>query len=131
MSLYAVYAPAKGIESLKDADKVVAVRDGFSWPAFILTGFWLLFYRQWMGFAVYVALFLAVAVLMQMMGFGGGTELLVGLCVSFWFGIEAPMMRMRALEKQNFKLARFVDASSPEQAYAAFFSPPSMVSFSR
>lgn len=68
-------------------DAVRFVKEGFSWPAFFFTGFWLLWKRLWIEFLIFLTLIVALELAFQAVGIsqalGGLGSLVVGLVLGF------------------------------------------------
>ena len=61
MTLYSVYEPPSEAQDLEDrADSLVFVKEGFSWPALFVPGFWLLYRRMWLELVLFLGLFLVL-----------------------------------------------------------------------
>jgi len=57
VTVYSVYEPPFEADGLDDpADGLAFVKDGFSWPALLLPGFWLIYQRMWIELIAFVAL---------------------------------------------------------------------------
>ena len=66
-----IYTAHRKTEYLReeDADRAVLfVRDGFSWFAFFIPFFWLIWHRLWLALAVYLVLAVGLAVLAKFTG---------------------------------------------------------------
>ena len=61
MTLYSVYEPPGEAQDLEDrADSLVFVKEGFSWPALFVPGFWLLYRCMWLELVLFLGLFLVL-----------------------------------------------------------------------
>ena len=61
MTLYSVYEPPSEAQDLEDrADSLVFVKEGFSWPALFVPGFWLLYRCMWLELVLFLGLFLVL-----------------------------------------------------------------------
>ena len=97
----AAYIVMKGPEPDKE-DTVVFIRDGFTWLAFLVPVFWLLWHRLW----IEAALALAATVLLSGLGEWAGLGVhasLLSLLVSLFFGLEAASLRARALGRRGWR----------------------------
>lgn len=111
-------ADARGRVALEEA---VLLKDGFSLPAFIFTGFWLLAKRLWLALAVFVALWAAI-------GFGGrwlgldplALALAQGL-IGLFLGLEGHALIERKLVRKGFSVAGVVEARDEDAAERRFF----------
>ncbi|MEZ5775925.1 MAG: DUF2628 domain-containing protein [Hyphomicrobiaceae bacterium] len=64
MSLYTVHAPVPpGDLSALDPADIVLVKDGFSWPAFMFGGLWLLVLGMWRELLAFLVLAVAGSML--------------------------------------------------------------------
>ena len=80
MPTFTVHAPPprKG-DTASAAERFMFVRDGFYVWAFVLAPFWLLRYRLWLAFAIYVVVSIALAVVLRLTGAGATVQFLTGL----------------------------------------------------
>lgn len=73
MRIYTVFTPSHfegtNASAAKDAE---AVKEGFSWPAFVLSGFWALWHRLWLAALIY---FSANVILGALLIFAGADTL--------------------------------------------------------
>src|SRR5260221_8049135 len=51
---YLVFEPQAGNHTPEEAERVVFLREKFSWPAFVFGPLWLLWNRLWLGFAFWL-----------------------------------------------------------------------------
>ncbi len=70
MATFLVFEPADGKRTQTAAERVVFLREKFSPWAFIFTPFWLLRYRLWLGFLVWLVAFVAISWIGSWLGFG-------------------------------------------------------------
>ena len=64
MRIFTVHLRRHGLDPDHD---LIVVKEGFSWPAFFLTGFWALCQRLWLAAAL---MFAAVAAICPALAFG-------------------------------------------------------------
>jgi hypothetical protein len=114
MRIYTLHKP-------KDpALEVVPVKEGFSWPAFVLSPVWALWHRLWfwaIGFA------LANVVLGWVLTTAGSNELAqntASLALALIIGWTANDIRRRSLTKRGFEESAVLVADNKETAIARF-----------
>ncbi len=106
----------------EDGKGVVFVKDGFSWPAFLIPFFWMLWHRLWLPLVGYVA----AVVLIVLAGYGfswpenltGG----IGLLANLFFGFEGNNFRRWALAKRGYDEVADIVADNGEEASYRFFA---------
>ena len=122
MTIYSVYELPDGARDPEDrADGLVFVKDGFSWPALLVPGFWLLYHRMWLELVVFVALF---ALLGWMFGPGGEGQILFGwlsVALIVLFAFEANELRCAALERRGYSEAGTAIGQGRDAAELGFF----------
>lgn len=123
MRHYAVYHKAHDPEDiLARAVQAEFVRDsGFSFAALMFQGLWLLAHRLWLGFAIYLGVFLAVsfaAALTQ------GTIFAVLIPITFFvlFAFEANDLRASYLTATGYRLAGLVSGRTLDVCERKFFA---------
>jgi hypothetical protein len=104
VTLYSVYEPpGEARDPEERAEALVFVRHGFSWPALLVPGLWLLYQRMWLELVAFVALFALLGWVFDPSDDQGQTLfgcLSVALIVLFAF--EANDLRGAALERQGY-----------------------------
>jgi hypothetical protein len=113
MAVYVVMEPPGGLGA--DAAEVQLLRDGFSWPAFLVPPLWLLWHRLW---PEALGAFLAMAAL-SALGEASGHGAIgsaMSLLVSFFVGLEGQGMRIAALFRNGWREWGAVEAGSREDA---------------
>ena len=121
MATYLVFEPADGARTQANAERVVFLREKFSVFAFILTPFWLLRYRLWLAFLVWLVAFGVITISGNLLGFGPYTSLAASFFPSLFFGLEAANLRARKLLRKGYRDAGAVIAEDLETAEVRFF----------
>ena len=121
MATYLVFEPADGVRSQANAERVVFLREKFSVFAFIFTPFWLLRHRLWLGFLIWLVLFIAITVAGNLLGFGPWSALAAMYFPALIFGLEGVNLRARKLIRKGYRDAGVVIAEDLETAERRFF----------
>jgi hypothetical protein len=122
MSVYTVHEPpVRSADPLPDAERIVFVRDGFSFWAFLLAPLWMLWHRMWLVLAGYVIV--AVALETALAAFGGARAAasILGLFISLLVGLEASTLRRFTLRRRRWKNVGIVSGDDVEDAERRFF----------
>ena len=118
MRVYTVhYRPAS---PSPDRDAVL-VKEGFCWPAFIVTAPWALWHRMWLAFVVMLAAGVALEVAVEFAGLDVVTAAAAGLGYSLFVGSEANDWRRRSLARRGYTMAGIVAAANHDAALRRFF----------
>jgi len=123
MPTYTVFAPPpwKG-EATSAADRFVFVRDGFYFWAFLLTPFWLLRYRLWLAFVLYLVASIALAAVMKIAATPPSVQFLAEFLVALLIGFEAASIRRRKLAWKGWSMLGFAVGDDLEMAERRFFT---------
>ncbi|NBN65645.1 DUF2628 domain-containing protein [Pannonibacter tanglangensis] len=126
MSVYMVMLPPEadaaapsGLPSPRAADRVVFVRDGFSAPAFVLSGLWMLWNRLWLPFLGYLVLTLGLE--LGTLALGTSVPGVAAFCASLLIGLEAGTLRRWQLERRGYRFVAVVEAGSLPEAEIRYF----------
>jgi hypothetical protein len=122
MPTYAVYEPPmRKRKSPDNADRLVFVRDGFSFGAFLFGGLWMMWRRLWLVLIIYVLAVAALEYGMRRLGVGIGARVLVQLLVALLIGMEAATFRRWALLRRGWRDCGVVIGNDRELAERRFF----------
>ncbi len=118
MRIYTVHA-RPGVPG-EDRDAVL-VKEGFSWPAFLVAPLWALHHRQWLGLVAYAvaATLLGLAAAGAALGEAVGSVLALGFAILV--GASANDWRRRTLAREGYGLAGVVVAPDLESAEERWF----------
>ena len=125
MLTYTAHRQADAIlpDQVDDGRDLVFIKDGFSWPGFLIPFFWLIWHRLWLPLAVYLA---AVALLALaghvVFSLPDGLMTCLGLLLNLFVGLEGNNFRRRALAKRGFEEIADIVADNSETASYRFFS---------
>jgi hypothetical protein len=123
MPTYTVHQPPpRHGEAASAPERVVFVRDGFHFWAFVLTPFWLLRYRLWLAFAIYLAASILLGLGLRLTGASSTVQFLAGALVALLIGLEAATFRRSKLTRRGWKMLGFVVDEDGEMAERRFFA---------
>lgn len=112
---------------LADPRAVVLVRDGFSWPAALLTVPWALAHRLWFVALGAAGLQLGLALLPGLTGLQPGSAVIAGLGLAAAFGWHASDLRTRDLWRRGYRVDGMVVARVLEDAERRYFAERRLV----
>jgi Protein of unknown function (DUF2628) len=118
---YLVFVPQAENHTPEEAERVVFLREKFSWPAFVLGPLWLLWNRLWLGLAFWlaaVALIGAAVTALKLESFVAAIFLAVP---SLILAFEATLLQQQKLVANGFREAGVVIAEDIESAERRFF----------
>jgi hypothetical protein len=122
MSVYTVYAPPpKRGQFAPQPERFVFVRDRFSFWAFLLPPLWMLRYRLWLAFILYVIVFGAIEVVLAATGASRGTMFTAAVLLSVLVGLEAGTLRRFAMRRRGWSNVGVVLGDDIESAERRFF----------
>ena len=123
MRFYTIHAPRRPWASTETSvEEARAVKDGFSWPAFVFSFVWALWHRLWLVAAAIFAAEFAVGMLVGLIGFGGLVNGVVSLGIALVVGWLANDLRRDHLERQGLTDLGVVIAASGEDAIERYFN---------
>jgi hypothetical protein len=103
-----------------DSD-IVFVKDGFSWPAFFLTGIWALWHRLWFFALIVFASGFAVSFVSDALDLDPLTDAALGLAWAVLVAWEANDARRRALARRDYDVEDIVLGQNLPQVEHRFF----------
>ena len=122
MSIYTVHMPPSMAEkSAPDPERLVFVRDGFSFWAFLLTPAWILWHGLWLVFLGYLVVAVLLAVGLHTIGASTGVMLASAALLSLLVGFEAATLRRLTLARRRWKNVGIVVGDDMESAERRFF----------
>jgi Protein of unknown function (DUF2628) len=114
MASWIVMEPAGSGRAANAADAAF-IRDGFSFPAFLLPPLWLLWHRLWIEAALAIAALVLAAGLERLTGLAVAAPLL-WLLVSLFIGLEGNALRIAALGRRGWRNWGVVEARKLDDA---------------
>ena len=116
MRIYTVHVP--------DEDPVVraeAVKEGFSWPAFVFSVVWALWHGLWLAAIVFLAAILGLGLLIDTFGGDALIQGVVSLGLALIIGWTANDVRRHKLRKKGFAHRSAIIADTGEAAIRRYF----------
>jgi hypothetical protein len=99
--------PNPPADRIERADKLVFVKDGFSWLAALFAPLWMLVHRLWWALLGYVLVLVALRSMQEFGVFNESTTGLIIFALNLLVGFEAHTLRRWALAARVAMLARF------------------------
>jgi hypothetical protein len=121
MAAYSVFAPPLSHGGAAGVERFRFVRDGFSWPAFILGPIWMLFHRLVLVVLLWLAVVLVLGVVTRLFGVPAGTASLAFLLLALLIGLEASTLQSWTLKRRGWREIGIVVADELEAAERRFF----------
>jgi Protein of unknown function (DUF2628) len=122
MSIYTVHEPPSTDEqAAPDPERLVFVRDGFSFWAFLLTPAWMLWHGLWLVFLGYLVVAALLAVGLHAIGASTGVTLATAALLALLVGFEAATLRRLTLARRRWRNVGIVVGDDMESAERRFF----------
>jgi Protein of unknown function (DUF2628) len=122
VTLYSVFEPPAAVRDPEDrAEALVFVKEGFSWPALLVPGLWLLYQSMWLELISFLFLF---ALLAWVFGPSEQGQAMLGwtsVALIVLFAFEANDLRRVALERRGYRQLGSAVGSDSDAAELAFF----------
>ncbi|HEY0234577.1 MAG TPA: DUF2628 domain-containing protein [Afipia sp.] len=122
MAVYTVHAPASfGVDVRTTPDRIVFIRDGFYFWAFIAAVLWLIWHRLWLATLGYLVLMVALQLALIALGAGDGVQLVVFAVIALLTGLEAGSLWRWTLARRKWRQIGVVVARNQREAEQRFF----------
>ena len=122
MSIYTVHEPPlRAGAAAPEPERYVFVRDGFSFWAFLFGPLWMLRYRMWLVFVLYVVTALALEGLVAVASGSDAWVAAIGFLIALWVGLEAGTLRRFTLHHRGWKDVSVISGEDCEAAERRFF----------
>jgi hypothetical protein len=118
---YLVFEPQAANRTPEEAERVVFLRETFSWPALVFGPLWLLWNRLWLGFAFWLAAVGLIAAAIATFHLGTVAASVALAVPSLILAFEATLLRQQKLVASGFREAGVVLAEDIEGAERRFF----------
>ncbi|MCL4766113.1 MAG: DUF2628 domain-containing protein [Hyphomicrobiaceae bacterium] len=122
MQAYTVHeAPNRPANRLKRAERLVFVREGFSWMAALFAPLWMLWHRMWLVLLLYVVAVAALDAALLEAGVSTQWVALGTLAVHLALGFEAGALRRWKLDRRGWRTLGVVTGHSESDCERRFF----------
>ncbi len=122
MRIYSVHIKRTGSDIGRDPDRgLVLVKEGFSWPAFLLSGLWALWHRMWLWASVMIAANVALNLMFYVLGGDSVTQGALSFGVAVIIGMVGNDLRRRSLSFKDYREFGVVAAEDLPSAECRFF----------
>lgn len=122
MAVYTVHAPASfGVDVRTTPDRIVFVRDGFYFWAFVAAFIWLLWHRLWLAALGYLVLVIAVQLALMVLGISNAAQFAVFFVIALLTGLEAGSLWRWTLTRRKWRQLGVVTARNQREAEQRFF----------
>lgn len=122
MALYSVYEPdAPPPDLVARGERLVFVKDGFSWPALFAAPLWLIYHRMWLGLAIFIG---GLLLLDFVLSLSRASEAIAGWAVLAYlllFAMEANDLRRYSAEWKGHRFVGMAFGGNREEAEVNFF----------
>jgi len=120
MATWLAYQPPEDTTDAA-AQKTVFIKDGVSLGALAIPALWLLFRRMWLVFLAWLAVSIAIALLIPTLG---PVVAVLSTLFTIGFALEANTLRGWTLERKGYRLVGIIDADTRDDAELRHFSRP-------
>jgi hypothetical protein len=122
MPVFTVHEPPRrAADAVADPERIVFVRDGFSFWAFLFTVLWMARYRMWLVLLLYLVIAVGGENALHYSGVGTAGIALAGFAASLLIGMEAATLRRFSLRRRGFRDIGIVSGEDLEDAERRFF----------
>ena len=122
MRTYTIHEePQPLADRVERAERLVFVKDGFSWAAALFAPFWFLLYRLWWPLVAYVAISAAFQIAQQTVRLDARWLGLAGVALGLLIGFEADTLRRWGLERRGWRMIGTVTGVSTVDCERRFF----------
>ena len=112
MRLYSLEVRGPGLE---EADFAL-VKEGFSWPNFILAPLWFLWHRLWLAFGLYLIAYLLLAFLLSLLPLNELQQSVFAFAAALVLAWHANDIRRWTLRRQGYRFCGVVAAYNNDDA---------------
>jgi hypothetical protein len=113
MAIFTVHAPEGGLGEAIGADRLVYVREGFSWGALVVPFLWAPWNGLWMVFSGWLAVTLVLQGVEWLAPTAGAV---LSLAFGLWFAASARDLQRWSLDRRGHRLVGVVEARNRDDA---------------
>jgi hypothetical protein len=121
MAIFTVHIPPTAAGARPEPERIVFLRDGFSWPAFFFGPFWLVWRRAWLAAGLWTLLLVIVALIAWKLRVPRDAMSWAGLALAAWLGFEGVRLVAWSLARRGYVERDIVVGDDVEEAEEVFF----------
>ena len=121
MKTFLVFEPQAGSRTPEEAERVVFLREKFSWPALFFGPLWLIWHRLWLALVFWCAAEALIGAGARALHIRPSVTILALIAPSLIIAFEAPLLRQYRLIARGHREAGVVIADDIESAERRFF----------
>jgi len=121
MASFTVHTPALAAGEQPSPEKIVFLRDGFSWPALLFGPLWLAWNRAWLAAAVCFVAMLVLSVAGAKLGLSEEALSLVNIAIGVALGFEGSRLIAWTPARRGYREAAVVSADNRDEAEEIYF----------
>lgn len=120
---FTIYEPPNPpADRIERAERLVFIKDGFSFPALLFGPFWLLFNRMWAVLALYLVIAFAMSMTLEWLKVASIWTSLAGIALNFIVALEGDSIRRWTLERNGYRFIGTVVGLSTAECERRFFA---------
>jgi hypothetical protein len=124
MHTYTVHEPSDGpADRLERGERLVFVRDGFSFTAAIFGPIWMIANQLWMALLIYLAVLIGLEAIVWAAGIAQQTESWLVLALHLLVGLESDAIRHWTLRRRGYAMIGSVSGHSRDECERRFIEP--------
>ncbi|MCX7899613.1 MAG: DUF2628 domain-containing protein [Methylocystis sp.] len=121
MAVYTVHFPPAAPGARPAPEKIVILRDDFSWPAFLFGPLWLIWRGAWLAALLWTLLLAAVSFAAWKLQAPKYMTPYIGMAFGAWLGFEGSRLIAWTLNRRGYVEGDIVIGDNEEEAEIAFF----------
>ena len=122
MRTYTIHEqPDPPADRVDRAERLVFVKDGFSWAAALFAPLWFLLHRLWWPLVAYIAISAVIEIAQQSASLDARWLGLAGVALNLLIGFEADTLRRWGLERRGWRMIGTVTGVSEADCERRFF----------
>lgn len=122
MAAFTVFLPPSRNGASPSPEKIVFLRDAFSWPAFLFGPLWLAWRRAFAAATVSLIVLIALSIALSTLQLPAGAGAWLGLAFGVWLGFEGSGLVASTLRRRGYVETDIVVADALEEAEEVFFA---------
>jgi hypothetical protein len=121
MTAYTVHIPNAALGATPAPDKIVFLRDGFSWGAFLFGPLWLAWRRAWLAALLWTLALGLVVFASAKLGLSSKTTSIIGFALALGLGFEGSRLVAWTLARKGYLEGDVIIGDNLDEAEEVFF----------